>query len=55
MSADLQLFVAGMLAAVACGCFASVAGLAGRPRIAAALAVVAFGFGAATAALLKVG
>ena len=50
MSAGLQLFTFGLLVAVACGCFAFVAGLTGRPRIAAVLAAVAWGFGAAAAA-----
>ena len=50
MSAGLQLFTAGLLVAVACGCFAFVAGLTGRPWIAAVLAAVAWGLGAATAA-----
>ena len=50
MSAGLQLFTAGLLVAVACGCFAFVAGLTGRLRIAAVLAAVAWGFGAAAAA-----
>ena len=35
MSAGLQLFTAGLLVAVAYGCFAFVAGLTGRPWIAA--------------------
>jgi hypothetical protein len=50
MSAGLQLYTAGLLVAVACGCFAFVAGLTGRPWIAAVLAAVAWGLGAATAA-----
>ena len=50
MSAGLQLFTSGLLVAVACGCFAFVAGLTGRLRIAAVLAAVAWGFGAAAAA-----
>jgi hypothetical protein len=51
MSAGLQLFTSGLLVAVACGCFAFVAGLTGRLRIAAVLAAVAWGFGAAAAAI----
>jgi len=48
MSADaqLQFFIAALLSAVAFGCFALAAGLAGRARFAAALGAAAWLFGA---------
>jgi hypothetical protein len=50
--AQLQLFVAALLSAVAFGCFALAAGFAGRARFAAVLGTAAWLFGAIAVAFL---
>ena len=52
MSASSRLFIATLLSAVAFGCFAFAAGLAGRPRAAAVFGTAAWLLVAVAVALL---